>query len=146
MDSAANMLAVHGSNKSMWETTDDDNIGLLVGEDDLIFSHFATTLLEELEDEYDYMYDLDQTSNMPMVKTVEEEHMDKFVFNDAEELFPSTHIEPTLQPPMYPTKPVFNTPEAEQDTDIKHYLQHDNQVTPEREKEKFCPDFLLSKV
>ena len=40
MNSAANILAVHASNESMWETTDDDNIGSLVGEEYFICSHF----------------------------------------------------------------------------------------------------------
>ena len=84
--------------------TNDDNIGLLVGEDYLICSNFGTTHLEKLEDEYDYMYNLDQTNNTPMVKTVEKENTDIFVFDDAEELFPLPQIEPTLQPPMHPAK------------------------------------------
>ena len=145
MDSAANMLAMHASNKRMWETIDDDNIGLLVGEDNLICCHFNTPQLEESEDEYDSMSDLDQASNTPMVRTVEEEHVNKFVFDNAEELFPSTHIKPTLQPPIHPNELVFDKPKVDSATDMEHHLQHDNQVTPNRATETLHPDFLLSK-
>ena len=37
MDSAAAILATHASNDSMWETTDNNNIGLLVGKKDLVW-------------------------------------------------------------------------------------------------------------
>ena len=80
-----------------------------------------------------------------MAKTVED-NTDKFVFDNAEELFPSPHTEPTFHQAMHLTKPVLETPEVEQDTDIKYHLQHDDKVTPEGEKETLSPDFLLSKV
>ena len=58
MDISTNMMTVHTLNESMWETTDYDNIGSLVGEDNLICCNFNTPLLEELE-EYNSMSDLD---------------------------------------------------------------------------------------
>ena len=146
MNSAANILAVHASNESMWETTDDDNIGSLVSKEDLICSHFDGNHLGESEDEYDYEYDSNKSNDTTVAKTVADEHTDKFVFDDAEELFPSPHNKPIFHPTMHPAKPVLETLEAEQDADIKHHLQHDDQVTPEGEKETLSLDFLLGKV
>ena len=53
MDSAAAILTAHASNDSMWETTDDDDIGSLVGEEDLVCCHFNVPHLEELDEECD---------------------------------------------------------------------------------------------
>ena len=50
MDSAANILAVHALNECMWETTDDDDIGSLVGKEDLACCHFLVPPLEESEE------------------------------------------------------------------------------------------------
>ena len=128
MNSATNIVAVHALNESMWKMTDDDNIGSLVGEEDLICTHFDRLHLEESDDEYDYKYDSVESINTPMVKTVSDKHTDKFVFNDAEELFPlSPQNEPMFCPTMHPANPMLETMEVEQDTDIKHLLQNDVQ-------------------
>ena len=83
MNSAANILAMHASNESMWEMTDDDNICSLVGKENLISSHFYGPHLGESEDKYDYEYDSNKSSNTPMVKTVADKHTDRFVFDNA---------------------------------------------------------------
>ena len=106
MENVATIPAIHTLNDIMWEKTDDDDIGLLVGKEDLVCCRFNTPHLEESDNKYDSMSKLDQTSNAPMVKTVEEEHAEKFLFNNAEELFPLANIKPTLQPAMHTTEPV----------------------------------------
>ena len=49
-DSAAAILAAHVSIDSMWETTDDDNIGLMVGKEDLVCCHFNVPHFKESEE------------------------------------------------------------------------------------------------
>ena len=87
MNSASNILAVHTLNESMWETTDDDNIGSLVSKEDLICNHFDGLHLDESDGEYDYEYDSNESINTPMAETVADKDSNKFLFNDAEELF-----------------------------------------------------------
>lgn len=118
MDSDATILAVHNLNDNMWETTNDNNISLLFVKEDLVCCQFDTPHLEESDNEYDVMLKLKQISNSPMIKTVEEEHAEKFVFYNAEELFPSINIEPILQPTVHNTKPVLETPDVESSTSM----------------------------
>ena len=67
----------------MWETTNDDDIGSLIGKEDLICAHFDKHHLEESDVEYDYD-DSDESIETPLVETVTDEHTSKFVFDDAE--------------------------------------------------------------
>ena len=47
-----------------------------------------------------------------MVEKIADKHTDKFLFDNAEELFSSPHNEPKFDPTMHPAKPVLETTEA----------------------------------
>ena len=51
MDSVAAILAAHSLNDIMWEMTNDDNIGLLIGKKDLVCCHFDVPHLKKSEEE-----------------------------------------------------------------------------------------------
>ena len=92
--------------------TDDDDLELLVGEEDLVCCHLTMDPIEESDDED--LSELNEISCEPIVETVKEESTSKFVYYDTEELFPArrVHIDtPTIndtQPYMDSIEPMFD--------------------------------------
>ena len=111
MDSAAAMLAAHGSNDTIWKTTDDDDIGLLVSEEDLVCYHFNVPPIKKSEAESYDMFKPDNIMSKQVVETVEEECTSTFVFDDAEELFLTVKVH-VKAPNMDCAKPLVDNIEA----------------------------------
>ena len=142
INNTADMLAVDGS----WEPTEDDDLELLVGEEDLICCHLTMDPIEESDDK-----DLsisDETACEPHVEILEEEVTSKFVYEDAEELFPTTeiHIKPQIMndtgPDVDNIRPVYDKHHEHVKPTFHQEVSGADLITKQDISKKICPDFL----
>ena len=93
----------------------------------------------------------DETAHEPLVETVDEEATSKFVYKDAEELFPTaeTCAEPKLMQNMEPNVEDISPVYEEHHEHVKETLHQETSdadlVTTQDTSNEMCPDFLQGK-
>ena len=141
INNAANMLVVNG----YWEQTEDDGVESLVDKEDLMCCHL---MMDPFDDSDDKEFSVsDETTYEPLVETVDEEATSKFVYKDAEELFPTadTCAEPKsmqdMEPDVEDMSPVYEEHREHTKETLHQELSDADLVITLDTSNKMCPDF-----